>query len=118
VKNELTGFLKAVVNDVFSDTSPKGCFKVNSEVELTLHDELIRKMIAEDDLLIEEALYKAIATVQDTGEISRSKNAKALARFICNTITGMRVYSKFRSDRQFFDDIVDTTCRRSTSNAP
>ncbi|QJD96655.1 TetR/AcrR family transcriptional regulator [Mucilaginibacter robiniae] len=109
VKEAVTHLLQQVVNDVFTDACPKGCFKINSEVEMAASDEVIKKLVAEDDLIIEKALYNAIKKGQADGEISISKNPKALARFICNAIAGMRVYGKFRNDRQFFDDIVKTT---------
>jgi len=109
VKAAVKQLLQQVVNDIFTDACPKGCFKINSEVEVAASDELIKKLVAEDDLIIEKALYQAIKKGQANGEISASKKPKALARFICNTVTGMRVYAKFRHDRQFFDDIVETT---------
>lgn len=108
VKNVIENVLRSVADDVFSKC-PKGCFKVNSEVEVAAHDDLIKKLVSDDDLLIENALYQAFVRGQQTGEINKSKNARALARFICNTITGMRVYAKFREDREFFEDIVETT---------
>ncbi len=108
VKMIIADFLNAVANDVFSEACPKGCFKVNAEIEVADQDEQIKKIIAEDDLLIEDVLYKAIEKAQQNGEISTEKDPKALARFLCNTIAGMRVYAKFRTDRQFFDDIIAT----------
>ena len=108
VKIVVKTVLQSIIDDVFSKC-PKGCFKVNSEVEVASHDEMIRKLILDDNLVIETAFYQAILRGQLKGEINKSKKAEALARFICNTITGMRVYAKMRNDRQFFEDIVETT---------
>lgn len=109
VKEAVAQLLHQVVDDVFTEACPKGCFKINSEVEVAANDELIKQLLAEDDLIIENALCQALKNGQNNGEISKSKNAKVLARFICNSIAGMRVYAKFKDDRQFFDDIVETT---------
>ncbi|WP_158829934.1 TetR/AcrR family transcriptional regulator [Mucilaginibacter lacusdianchii] len=109
VKAAVAQLLQQVVKAVLTDACPKGCFKINSEVEVAANDELIKKLVAEDDLIIEDALYQAIKKGQDNGEISTSKNPKALASFICNAVTGMRVYAKFRNDQQFFDNVVQTT---------
>lgn len=65
-------------------------------------------MVSDDDLIIEDLLFEAISRAQKEGEISASKNPMALARFICNSVTGMRVYAKFRSDKQYFNDIIAT----------
>lgn len=109
VKEGIGNLLQSVVKDVLSNDCPKGCFKVNSEVEVASSDELIKKMVSDDDLLIEKLLFEAIKRAQKEGAISTSKNPMALARFICNSVTGMRVYAKFRSDKQYFDDIIATT---------
>ncbi|WP_442588438.1 TetR/AcrR family transcriptional regulator [Pedobacter sp. AW31-3R] len=108
LKSGLESLLSAVVNDVLHESCPKGCFKVNSEVEVAAQDEIIRKLVYGDDLLIEDALHSAFKKGQQNGEINSSKDPLALARFFCNTVTGMRVYAKFRIERQFFEDISKT----------
>jgi TetR/AcrR family transcriptional repressor of nem operon len=101
----LEALMKLVITDLLNETVPKGCFKVNSEVEVAACDETVNKLVYNDDLLIEEALFKAFKKAQQTGEIDQSKDAVALARFFCCTITGMRVYAKFRTEPRFFEDI-------------
>lgn len=107
-KEGIKALLHAVIMDALSSECPKGCFKVNTEVEFADHDELIRKLLREDELLIEEALIKAIKRGQEEGQINTSKDPEALAHFMCNTITGLRVYAKIRSDRPFFEGILET----------
>jgi TetR/AcrR family transcriptional repressor of nem operon len=108
MKEAVGKLLRQVASDVFTDICPKGCFKINSEVEVAASDELIKKLVAEDDLIIEEALFHAIQKGQENGDINASKDPKVIARFLCNTVAGMRVYAKFKDDRQFFDDVVET----------
>jgi TetR/AcrR family transcriptional repressor of nem operon len=108
LKNALETLLNGVVNDILLNVCPKGCFKVNSEVEVAAQDEIVNKLVYNDDLIIEDALYMAFKKGQQNGEVSASKDPLALARFFCNTIAGMRVYAKFRSERQFFEDISKT----------
>ena len=108
LKIALETLLNGVVNDVLHSICPKGCFKVNSEVEVAAQDEIINKLVYNDDLLIEDALHRAFKKAQQNNEINTTKDPLALARFFCNTIAGMRVYAKFRSERQFFEDIAKT----------
>lgn len=108
LKIALETLLNEVINDVLNNACPKGCFKINSEVEVAAQDEVVNKLVYNDDLLIEEALYKAFKKGQQNGEINSSKDPMAMARFFCNTIAGMRVYAKFKSERQFFEDIAKT----------
>lgn len=108
VKEGIRALLRIGIMDRLGSECPKGCFKVNTEVELATHDELIKKVLREDELLIEEALIKAIKKGQEEGEINASKEPTVLAHFLCNTITGLRVYSKIRSDRPFFEGVIET----------
>ncbi|WP_316800426.1 TetR/AcrR family transcriptional regulator [Pedobacter frigidisoli] len=108
LKLGIRALLNGVVDDVYGDASPQGCFKVNSGVEVAAQDNAVNKLVYDDDLLIENALYQAFEKGKQNGEISDSKDSLALARFFCNTISGMRVYAKFRTERAFFEDIVKT----------
>ncbi|WP_432712379.1 TetR/AcrR family transcriptional regulator [Pedobacter sp.] len=108
-KQAIADFLSTVVNSACTDNQSKGCFKINAEVEVAPHDEQVKKLVCEDNLMIEEIIYEAIKKGQNDGEINKTKDPKALTHFVCNTITGMRVYAKVRTDRQFFDHIVETT---------
>lgn len=108
VKRAVETLLNAVIADILEANCPKGCFKINSEVEIAAQDEIVKQLVYNDDLLIEDALHQAFKKAQQNGEIEPSKDPLALARFFCSTITGMRVYAKFRSERQFFEDIAKT----------
>lgn len=108
VKKAIENLLSMVVNDVLQNSCPKGCFKVNTEVEVSANDDTVNKMVHADDMLIEEALREVLTKAQENGEISPSKDPLALARFFSNTVTGMRVYAKFRTEHQFFEDISKT----------
>lgn len=108
LKIALETLLNGVVTDALDQTCPKGCFKINAEVEVAAQDEVVCKLVYNDDLLIEAALHAAFKRAQQNGEIKASKDPLALARFFCNTIAGMRVYAKFRTERQFFEDICKT----------
>lgn len=108
VKAGVRKLLRLGVVDTLGSECPSGCFKVNTEVELAAHDELIKNILREDEKLIEKVLIKAIKKGQKEGEINASKEAETLAHFLCNTITGLRVYSKIRSDRAFFEGVIET----------
>jgi TetR/AcrR family transcriptional repressor of nem operon len=43
---------------------------------------------------------------QDSGEITNKQDARALARFIINTVKGIRVTAKSTNDKTIFDDII------------
>ncbi|RYD87105.1 MAG: TetR/AcrR family transcriptional regulator, partial [Sphingobacteriales bacterium] len=92
---------------LLNDTSQKGCFLVNAEVEVALHDKEVSEMIQRNDLQLEDSFFTVIKRGQETGEISAKKDARALARFMFNTIKGIQVTAKSTNDRAVFDDIVN-----------
>ncbi|SFM87991.1 transcriptional regulator, TetR family [Chitinophaga sp. YR627] len=108
VKDAVANLFQMTISEIVNDEHSKGCFKINSEVELAPHDEPTKKLICDDNTVIEDALYEAILKGQKDKSVSASKNPRALAHFICTTVAGMRVYAKFRNDRQFFEDIAAT----------
>ncbi|QQL48884.1 TetR/AcrR family transcriptional regulator [Mucilaginibacter ginkgonis] len=90
-----------------TDTEQKGCFLVNSEVEVAPHDKQIGTMICSSDQEIEDAFYTAIKRGQESGEISNKQDARALARFTYNTVKGIRVSAKSSTNKALFKDIID-----------
>lgn len=108
VKEGIKALLDMVIGDVVTRGRPRGCFKVNAEVEVAPADKPTGKLVCEDNRVIEDALFTFIQKGQNAGEINAAKDARALARFLCATVTGMRVYAKVTNDKQFFEDIAAT----------
>ncbi|GLU56540.1 TetR/AcrR family transcriptional regulator [Dyadobacter frigoris] len=102
----LEEIFKMLVHDSFTDKLPKGCFMVNSTVELAPHDEEIDKIVRENMQDIENAFFQLILKGQDSGEISKDKNPRAIARFLFNTISGLRIAAKSGVKQDIYNDIV------------
>lgn len=108
IKDTIRDLMKMGSADHVTCGIPESCFKVNAGVEVAVDDAEVLKLLQEDDVIIENALYTAIRQQQDSGKLSAAKDPRALARFICTTIAGIRVYSKTKKDEGFFNDILDT----------
>ncbi len=106
IKATLTQLFETTVQETFTDPQSKGCFMVNSAVELGPHDAQIAALIKVNNQVLEEAFYQATQKAQKTGEVSLQHDARALARFFMNTINGLRVAAKANPDRQVFDDVI------------
>ncbi|MEO6684502.1 MAG: TetR/AcrR family transcriptional regulator [Dyadobacter sp.] len=105
----LEEIFKMLVDNSFADILPKGCFMVNSTVELAPHDEEIDKIVRENMHDIEDAFFKLIVKGQESGEMSKDKNPRAIARFLFNTISGLRVAAKSGVTQEIYNDIVSVT---------
>lgn len=100
---------RIAVKEAIEDKLSKGCFIVNTTVELAAHDNDIATIINQNMNDIENALYLAIKKGQEEGVFSKKQSALSLARFIFNSISGLRVASKSGAQKKVFDDIVKVT---------
>lgn len=107
VKATLTVIFKQAVLESLEDRITKGCFMVNSSVELAMHDEEIARIVNDNRQTMEEVFLKAVTKGQEAGQISTKQNARTLARFIFNNYTGIRVLARSgEKDKQVYDDIL------------
>lgn len=107
IKETLHDIFKQAVIESLDDRITKGCFMVNSSVELAMHDEEIAKIVKSNSQKMEEVFTNAVQRGQDLGQISKSNEAKVLARFIFNNYSGIRVLARTgERDKQVYDDII------------
>jgi TetR/AcrR family transcriptional repressor of nem operon len=102
--------LMRIVEDELGEGRQRGCLVANATLELAGHDEAVAELVAHNFLRLQKALEKLIVRGQQSGEIPTGKKPRALARFIVNTIQGMRVLSKGSTPhnrRQCLLDVVD-----------
>jgi len=108
-KEAIKKLLELTMRDLLNDEQRKGCFMVNAEIELASLDAEVNDMICRNEQQFENAVLQAIKKGQESDEISNSKDALALSRFIFNTVKGMQVSAKSTTEKAFFDDIIQTT---------
>ncbi|EDM37731.1 transcriptional regulator, TetR family protein [Pedobacter sp. BAL39] len=105
-KVAIRNMLEFIIAQLLHDQNNKGCFLINSEVEVAAHDQTVSSMICESDQQIEEAFFEVIKRGQESGEIASKQDPRAMARFTFNTVKGIRVTGKTSNDRAIFDDII------------
>ena len=105
-KDTIKALLQFIISGLLDDQKHKGCFLVNAQVEVAPHDSEVSRLVCDSDQQIEEAFHLIIKNGQQKGEISDRKDATALARFILNTVKGMRVTAKSTPDSAVFEDII------------
>lgn len=107
VKETLHDLFKQAVIESLEDRITKGCFMVNSSVELAMHDEEIAKIVKSNSQTMEDVFTNAVKKGQEAGHISKQLDAKVLARFIFNNYSGIRVLARAgERNKQVYDDIV------------
>ncbi len=108
-KETVKRLLELATTELLDDKEQKGCFMVNAEVEVASHDAAVNSLVCKNDQQMEEAFYLVIQKGKDSGEIKNHQDARALARFIFNSVKGMRVTAKSITDKAVFDDIITLT---------
>ena len=99
VRAVLTALFDGIVAGTCSNGSP-GCFMVNSMVELSPHDADTRALAATHAREIEGLFASRLSAAQRKGEIAKSKDPVALARFLYHTLLGLAVASRALGDRE------------------
>lgn len=103
VKDVFNGLIKESIEDKLL----KGCFMVNTAVELAGQDKEIGDIVNKNNQSVEDALTRLIEKGQQSGQFSTKNTARALARFIFANITSIKVAARTGSDEKTLRDIAD-----------
>ncbi|MFC3157338.1 transcriptional regulator, TetR family [Chryseobacterium arachidis] len=107
IKETLQNIFKQAVIESLEDRITKGCFMVNTSIELAVHDSEISEIVQNNTQIMEGIFTKAMQKGQDLEQISKNMDAKTLARFIFNNYSGIRVLARTgEADKQVYDDIL------------
>lgn len=107
MKEVLKGLLKQAVLESSQDTTTKGCFAVNSMVELALHDKEIARLLDQNRQDMEVVFFEAVKKGQELGQITKDHSALSLSRFLYCTYSGIRVLSRSKETaKEVYDDIL------------
>jgi TetR/AcrR family transcriptional regulator, transcriptional repressor for nem operon len=105
-KAALHQFFAEIVEHSINDRQRKGCFLVNSALEVAPHDGACRAVIAAQFAQIEEFFRKCILAGQADETISTDINAGDIARLLLGVLLGIRVLARTRPDRAMLEGIV------------
>lgn len=95
--------------EALDEERSKGCFMVNSAVELAPVDEEVRAIVNSIMQDVENTITVAIKKGQEQGLFTTAHSARSLASFVFNALNGLRVTAKFDASKKMFDDIA-TVC--------
>ena len=87
---------------------PRGCFVMNSTTELATQDPRMCELGQRARESVEAFFVACLKDAAARGEWSSPRRTVAVARFLTNTLFGLRVMSKMQPDRALVDDIVQT----------
>lgn len=105
-KTAIDGVLTGTVTRIRTECSARGCLAVNSMIECAPHDPDVMSRLQEYRDAVEQLFFEAFECAKSVGELSSSKDSRALAHFVVVTLNGLEVLAKTRPDPVFAEDAL------------
>ncbi|QWG81025.1 MULTISPECIES: TetR/AcrR family transcriptional regulator [Bacillus cereus group] len=106
VKEAIRIFFENMVEEGYKKESNKGCFCINTMVELAPHNEKFEVLTREHQMYLSVIFQELITKGIQSGELQSDVNAKALAQTLVTSLIGLTVLMKSRPKRSVVDNSV------------
>jgi len=106
IRQALAKVFESILPENLDEPLQKGCFVVNSVIELASHDPEIAAIVKANRQDVEDLLCKAIKKGQHAGQIPAILNPRSIARFFYTNLSGIRITAKSGADRKTLEDII------------
>lgn len=107
VKEAFRAFFEGVVAEEYTENRSRGCFCINTMVELAPHDEKFEILTREHQMYLSVIFQETIERGIQTGELEIGVNAKALSQSLIVSLIGLTVIMKSRPERSFVDNTIE-----------
>ena len=105
-KEAIHRFFAEIVDHSINDREHKGCFLVNSALEVAPHQSEIGAAIAKQFGEIEAFLRRCILAAQNNGTTPRAVDANDTARLLLGVLLGIRVLARSTPNRSLLEGMV------------
>ncbi|MDX3852334.1 TetR/AcrR family transcriptional regulator [Streptomyces sp. AK02-01A] len=96
-----------LVDEIVRDGSRQACLIVSAATERVPHDPQVARRIRSTTGSLEDALTDVIAEAQESGQLTGTRDARDLARFLVTTLQGLRVMGSINPDRRSLMSAVE-----------
>lgn len=101
-------FFEGLVEEEYAGTGNRGCFCINTMVELAPHDAKFEILTREHEMYLAAIFQETIEKGLRSGELQAGLDAKALAQTLVVSLIGLTVIMKARPERAFVEHSVET----------
>ncbi|MGX1827075.1 TetR/AcrR family transcriptional regulator [Paenibacillus taichungensis] len=110
VKEAFRTFFAEIVDEEYNaERLSRGCFCINTMVELAPHDEKFEILTREHQMYLSVIFQENIERGMRSGELNPSLDAKAVAQALIISLIGLTVFMKSRPNRSFIDNSIRVT---------
>jgi TetR/AcrR family transcriptional regulator, transcriptional repressor for nem operon len=105
-KQAIREFIGAIIDHSVNDRERRGCFLVNSALEVAPHDKKLGGLIADRLAELEAFFRRSLRRAQAEGTVPRKPVAKDLARLLLGVVLGIRVLARVRPERASLESLA------------
>jgi TetR/AcrR family transcriptional repressor of nem operon len=99
-------FIEEVIERSLNDRGRRGCFLINSALEVAPHAKALGALIAERLGEIEQFFRRSIEAAQADGTVPRNRSSEDLARLLLGVLLGIRVLARTNPDRALLEGVA------------
>lgn len=103
----LRHYLEMLIAEARKDTKRRGCFLVNTILEVAPHNPGVKERVSSYLDRIEAVFHDNFNQAIEAGMFASNKSAANLARKLMITIWGIRVLSRIQDNRMADDDVLN-----------
>ena len=111
VKQGIKDFFLLAAENAINDPERKGCFIINTTTELVPDDKRMMSVIAENQRTFDGIMSDFLKKGINKGEFPSTINTESLASYFTVLYSGLKVVSKFNTDREYLIQIIDTALK-------
>jgi TetR/AcrR family transcriptional repressor of nem operon len=103
----LSAWFARLVEEGCAENGTRGCFIINTALELEAHDTQMRAAVAQSLKSIEAFFFDRIQAGQADGSIDTRLDARRTAQSMLSSVIGLRVLSRSRPERALLQNVAD-----------
>src|SRR6516165_8928653 len=105
-KQAVRRFIGEIIEHSVNDRDRRGCFLINSALEVAPHDKELGAVIADRLGEIEQFFRRSIRAAQAEGTVPSNIVAKDLARLLLGVLLGIRVLARAKPERSLLEGLA------------
>jgi TetR/AcrR family transcriptional repressor of nem operon len=105
-KEAVRRFIEEIIDRSVDDRERRGCFLINSALEIAPHDAKLGALIADRLGEIERFFHRSIRRAQSEGQVPLGRSAKNIARLLLGVLLGIRVLARVRPERALLEGVA------------
>jgi TetR/AcrR family transcriptional repressor of nem operon len=105
-KQAIRRFIEEIIERSVNDRERRGCFLINSALEVAPHDKELGALIAKRLAEIETFFRRSIKAAQAEGTVPQERVAKDIARLLLGVLLGIRVLARSKPERALLEGVA------------